>query len=193
MDTYELLLFLHVTAAIVWLGAGFTFGMLVVKAERTGDAAEVKSLTEAAEWLTPRLFIPSSLLTLIFGVLLVLDSSFYSFDQLWIGLGLGGFAVSFLVGIALIEPTAKKLHAALEEHGPESPVTTGLTRRVTLISRMELVVLYAVVAVMAAKPTADDTWLLVGLGAGVVVVWALIAIVSRPRPLEAMPAAVPTE
>jgi uncharacterized membrane protein len=192
MDTYELLLFLHVTCAIVWLGAAMTFGMLSIKAERSGNPMEMKGLSENAQWLTPRLFIPASLLTLVFGILLVLESDFYGFDQLWIVLGLGGFAATFVLGLGFIEPTAKKIDAAIETHGPTSPEAQRLGRRISLLTRFDLVILYAIVAVMAGKPTGDDTLLLVGLAAGVPAAWALVAWLSRPR-AEAMPAAVPTE
>jgi uncharacterized membrane protein len=190
MSRYELLVFLHVASAIVWLGAGSTLTMIGIKAMRSSDPLDVKGVAETSEWLTPRLFIPASLATLIFGILLVLDGP-WAFDQLWIGLGLAGYAASFLTGIGFLDPESKRLHRAAAEHGPTSSEARFHTGRLVLASRLELVVLFAVVSVMVGKPSADDTWTLVGLGTAIVAVWLAVAALSRPRvpEAEAVPAA----
>ena len=172
MSYYEILLFLHIAAAVTWLGSAFFLQALVFRADRTNDTLLTRQLTGHTEWLARRIFIPVSLLVLVFGILLTIEGP-WSFDQLWILLGLAGYAVSFLVGIGLIEPEAKKIHAAMEAHGPESPQAAHHLRRINLISRMELVVLYLVVAVMALKPTADDTGTLILLAATVLATLAL--------------------
>jgi uncharacterized membrane protein len=155
LSYYEVLLFLHVAAAIVWLGAGFTFFLLSLKAERSTDPLEGARLGQAADWMTLRLFIPASLATLLLGILLVIEGP-WGFDQLWILIGLAGYAASFLTGILLIAPGSKKLAEAAHEFGPDSPQSLAQQRRLTIISRTELAVLFVVVADMAFKPTSDD-------------------------------------
>ena len=58
-------------------------------------------------------------------------------------------------------------------HGPESPQAAFHVRRINVVSRMELVVLYLVVAVMALKPTGDDTGTLIIMAAVVLGTLAL--------------------
>jgi hypothetical protein len=53
------------------------------------------------------LFIPSSLGVLVVGVLLTIDGP-WEFDMLWILVGFAGSVATFLVGIGLIEPTARR-------------------------------------------------------------------------------------
>jgi uncharacterized membrane protein len=166
MTRYELLLFLHVAAAIVWLGSGFFLQALVFRAERTRDRALTKSLGDSAEWMARRIFIPASLSVLVLGVLLVLDSPL-QFDDLWILVGLGGFLFSFLVGIGLVEPEGKRIGKTIERVGPDHPEVARRIRKINVISRVELVILYLVVADMVLKPTEDDV--------GSLVVGALIA------------------
>jgi uncharacterized membrane protein len=166
MTRYELLVFLHVAAAIVWLGSSFFLQVLIFRAERVGDHAMKKSLGDSAEWLARRIFIPASLLVLVLGVLLVLDAP-WQFDDLWILIGLGGFLFSFLVGIGLIEPEGKRIGQTIARVGPEHPEVARRIRKINIISRVELVILYLVVADMVIKPTTDD--------AGSLVVGALIA------------------
>ena len=50
MTRYEVLQLLHVTAAIIWLGAGFAVALLVLGAEREGLPADV--LATCAETAT---------------------------------------------------------------------------------------------------------------------------------------------
>lgn len=166
MNRYELFLFLHVAAAIVWLGSAFFLQALVFRAERVRDHVLTKSLGDSAEWMARRIFIPSSLAVLVFGVVLVLDSPL-QFDELWILVGVAGFLFSFLVGIALIEPEGKRIGKTIERVGPDHPEVARRIRKINIISRVELVILYLVVADMAIKPTTDD--------AGSLVVGALIA------------------
>lgn len=73
MTRYELLLFLHISSAIVWLGAGFLTTILDLKAGRTGDPAETARMGETTQWLAPRLFIPAALTTFLLGLLLTID------------------------------------------------------------------------------------------------------------------------
>jgi uncharacterized membrane protein len=188
MSTYELVVFFHVTAAIVWLGSALLSVVLDLKAARSGDPTEMQRVGADGEWLAPRLFIPASLATLLFGALAVADGP-WSFRTLWVDLGLAGFAASFASGMTVIKPTAEKLKRAAEEHGAASPEARRYARRLSLVSRLELVVVFAVVAVMVSKPYSGDTGTLVGLAVGVAVAWLLVAWLSRPKARAALEAA----
>jgi len=180
VSRYDLLVFLHVTCAIIWLGAGLLMALFEVRAERSGDPMAMARIGADNEWLAPRLFIPSALLTLIFGLLLVADGP-WTIGTLWIDLGLAGFALTFLVGIGFLKPTSEKLKAVVQRDGPGSPEAARLGHRLSLVSRLDMVVLVAVVAVMASKPASGDTGTLVGLGLGIVAAWLLIGWASRPK------------
>lgn len=188
MTRYELFLFLHIVFAIVWLGAGTTIQFLVVRAQRAGDPAEFGRLGAVNEWLTPRLFIPSSLLVLLFGIALVLDGP-WSFGDLWVLIGLGGYAVSFLAGILLLEPTSKKMKNVMAAEGPHSPEAARLADRLTVVSRTEVVLLYVVVADMAFKPTIDNGWTLAGFAAALAAGPALFVWLQRRQSAAARPEA----
>jgi uncharacterized membrane protein len=181
VSRYDLLVFLHVASAIIWLGAAFVMGALQLKASRSGDPAELGRIGADEEWLAPRLFIPAALATLLFGILLVADSPTWTFGALWIQLGLAGFVLNFVTGIGFLKPEGERLKAAVERHGPTSPEVARHGYRLALVSRLELVLLFAVVAVMAAKPASGDTGTLAGLGAGVVLAWIAIGALSRRK------------
>ena len=174
MSYYEILLFLHVAAAIVWLGSGSMILTLVVRAERTDDRVLLKKLAENSKWLAQRIFIPFSLAVLVFGILLTIEGP-WSFGDVWIVLGLAGYAVSFLTGILFLEPEGKRIDAAMSAHGPESPQAAHHLRRINVVQRVELVILFLVVAVMVLKPTGDDTGTLLVSAAIVLVTLAVAA------------------
>jgi len=124
VTSYELLLLLHVVTVIIWLGAGFTMDLLFLRAERTGNPADLGKTGEFQEWLVPRLFIPFGVLTLVFGVLLVFDGP-WSFDDVWIVIGLVGWIVAWGVGFLVIRPQGEKMKEIVMQHGPTSPEATA--------------------------------------------------------------------
>lgn len=167
---YEILLFLHVATAIVWLGGAMVIQFFAFRAERATDPLEMQRVASDAEWLAVRLFVPASLAVLVFGILLVLDGP-WSFDQLWIVLGLAGYAISFLVGILFLEPEGKRIGAAMAAGDKER--AGWLIRRINAVSRLELTVLYLVVAAMVLKPTGEDTGTLLLFAVALLVALAL--------------------
>ena len=187
MSYYEILLFLHITMAIVWLGSGFFLQVVLFRAERTADKLLIRQMSAHTGWLAQRIFIPASLAVLVLGILLTIEGP-WSFDQLWILVGLAGSAASFLVGILFLEPEGKRIHAAIEAHGPESPEAAFHVRRINIVSRVELCVLYVVVFDMALKPSTDDTGTLI---VGIATLLAAIAWGARGirRPLTGSEAA----
>jgi uncharacterized membrane protein len=179
MSRYELLKFLHVAAVVIWLGAGFLIAVLVYGAERAGDRQRQFGYYRDVAWLSPRLFIPSSLATFILGILVALDGD-WGFDQLWIVIGLVGYAVSFLLGILYFRPESQTIGALVEEHGPEHAEIERRTRRLNGIERVQLLILFLVVADMVVKPTGDDTGFLVVSAALLALAIAAAARSLRP-------------
>jgi hypothetical protein len=150
MTRYELLLFLHITSVIVWLGAGTTVAVL----------SQRIPISEHAQWLGPRVFGPASIGSLAFGLALVFDGH-WTFAPLWIQLGLGAFALSTLLNVGVRFPIFRS-------NAPDRD------RKLAALARVELAVLYLTVADMVAKPTGDDEVTLVVGGA----ILALVALAS---------------
>ena len=189
MTSYELLLFLHLTAVIVWLGAVFANDLLWYRAERTRDPAEMAKQGELQEYLTPRVLIPASLATLVFGILLVLDSA-WSFTDLWIAVGLLGFAGGFLTGLLYLKPQAAKMSEIVARHGPGSREAIRHGKKLLVVARVQLLLIFLVVADMVFKPTTDEPWTLAVLAAILAAaIVAGVAVMRRSGGAEAPPAA----
>src|SRR5262245_47328103 len=91
-DALPAWVFLHVASVIVWVGAGTTLVLATLYAQRAGDRT-LETVTGFAGWLGPRVFAPSSLAALVFGVVAVRSGQWGS--PLWVRLGIGAFAVLF--------------------------------------------------------------------------------------------------
>ena len=156
MSRYELFLFLHVASVIVWLGAGTTLALVAFFAGRTGDRELLGKLGSIGQWLGPRVFGPSALGALVFGLVLVHEGA-WTFGPLWVELGLGALALSFLLNVGVRVPLMRRLRRGV------SPQRT--VRALGLLPRFELTVLYLAVADMIAKPTGADAGTLAAGGA----------------------------
>jgi uncharacterized membrane protein len=181
MTRYELLLFLHISFAIMWIGAGMLFHILGFRADRAHDEAAMRKIFDDLVALANVFFIPSSLLVLVFGIALVAESDFLAFDELWIVVGFVGFAITFLTGLLWIKPQSERVKKMIDRDGGMSPVAYRAAQRMIVFSRLDYVVLYLVVFDMVVKPTKDDTWTLVAMG--VILVLATAFFYGRARAL----------
>jgi uncharacterized membrane protein len=164
MTLYEFLLMLHVIAAIIWLGAGFLFLVLITLAHRANEAEREASYHADIDRLAPILFIPASLATFVLGLLTALEGD-WDFGQAWILIGLGGWLFSFLVGIAYFKPESARI-MELNEQGPDGQAEAmSRSSRMTAVDHFQLTTLFVVVAAMVLKPTGDDPGVLIALAA----------------------------
>lgn len=174
MTYYEVLLFVHLLGVAIWFGTGFALLVLGNRFDRGGDNAGLRSLFGQSEWLATRVFIPVSLLVVVAGILLVIEGP-WSFDQLWVLLGLAGFVATFLTGLLLIKPESERIAAQLARDG----MTTEASRAISAMfarQRIDYTVIALVVADMTLKPTGDDVLTLVLMAA---VLAAVVLLVVR--------------
>jgi hypothetical protein len=183
MTLYELLLFIHVLATVVWVGAGFLSLVLAITYDQEGDEPAIRRFLADQEMLAMRLFVPASLVVLVMGLALVIESDAWSFDQLWIVLGLVGFATTFVTGLFLIKPTSERIGAAMEREGGRlTPQLRTEIRKLIVKARVDYVVLSIVIFDMVAKPTGDDVALLLVMAA--VLLAGVTYILMRLRALD---------
>jgi uncharacterized membrane protein len=183
MTLYELLLFVHIIASIIWIGAGFLSLVLATTYDRESDEVAIKRFLHDQEWLATRLFIPASLVVVIFGISLVIESDAWSFDQLWIVIGLVGYAATFVTGLFFIKPASERVAAEMEEQGGRlTPRLRADVRKLIVTARVDYVTFALVVFDMVAKPTGDDTGVLVAMG--VILAIGIAYIVVSVRAIE---------
>jgi uncharacterized membrane protein len=150
---YDVYKAMHVAFAVIWVGGGLAITVIGLLAERAGDPRELAVIVKYAEKLGQRVFTPSGVIVLAFGVAMI-EKGDLSWSIFWIDFALVVWAISFAVGAGYLGPTAKKIHLAYEASGGElTPEITALQQRVLSVIRFDAVLLLLIVVDMAAKPT----------------------------------------
>lgn len=68
---YEFALWVHVFAAIVWVGGALMIQLYAWRMLRTDDPFRLAAFAKDTEWIASRLFTPASIVLLAFGFVLV--------------------------------------------------------------------------------------------------------------------------
>jgi uncharacterized membrane protein len=179
---YDILVFVHVLAAIAWIGSGFLLQVLAQMANRRRDEATFGALVGFSNALALKLFVPASLTVLVFGLLVVADGP-WTLGQLWVVLGLVGFAATFLTGLLVLKPRGDRLAPLIERDGGRlGPEATAQARQLLALGQIDYVVLVVVVFDMVAKPTGDDHAQLVLMA--LVLLGGLAVVLGRARRLD---------
>ena len=151
MSSYELLLFVHVLAAVVWVGGALSLQVLAIRAERSADGGRVANFATEAEWVGSRIFLPSSIVLLLAGIGLTLEGD-WGFTTPWVLLGLIAYGLSALTGSLFLGPESGRIGKMIADVGPQDPDVIARIKRIFLVSRIELVVLLFIVFDMTVKP-----------------------------------------
>jgi uncharacterized membrane protein len=141
----------HVCIAVFWVGGGLLLTALGIRAQRTDNAEELATVARQAAWAGEKLFAPSGGIVLAMGITMVIDQHI-GFGTTWVSIGLAGWLISFITGIAVLSPRAKKLAELLETAGPTAAVTQKAIREILLIARVDVALLLVIVMDMLMKP-----------------------------------------
>ena len=151
VNTYSVLKTIHVLAAVTWVGGGSVLTMLAARARRQTDPAKVVGIVQDLAFVGPRVFAPSGLILVGTGFWMIANGNL-DYD-LWVILGLVGWASTFVTGNFFLGPKSKQLDAALAAKGPADPATSRLVGTILNVARVDVLVLALVVIDMVIKPT----------------------------------------
>ena len=118
---YNTLKFIHVIAAVAWVGGGLFVQYLATRLKRADDPIRLAAFAKDIAKAGVQFFMPVSLSVLVMGIVLVLYTPSLGFTDTWILVGLIGYAATFVTGAFFIGPTSGKLAKEMETEGPDSP------------------------------------------------------------------------
>lgn len=147
---YQLLVFVHVSCAVIWVGGAVTMQLLAIRVGRSTDPAELPRLLRQFEFLGARVFTPAAILLFLAGVVMTLQA--WSFGQAWIAVSVALWILSALAGAVYLAPRTKRVEALFEAEGPSSEAGRSLLNRMFLVSRLELLSFAVIIALMVFKP-----------------------------------------
>jgi uncharacterized membrane protein len=142
---------LHVGAAVVWVGGGLFITIIAVLAELANDDDQLLQIGHWAETVAGRLFPVMSFVVLGFGIAMTSNGDI-PYNQFWLIFGLVAWALSAATGILFLGPESKRLNKAAAEHGPQAPEVQARLRRILLVVRVDVALMFLIVFDMVAKP-----------------------------------------
>jgi uncharacterized membrane protein len=147
VNTLNVLLSIHILAAVFWVGGGFLLNLAMLLAARSGDPASRLAAMRLAHFVGPRVFLP--LAAIVLGSGAWMTEKYFDWEQLWIVLGLIGLVTAISVALLYLTPRAGRAIAAMEQGIPPPPGRNW----VPIVGRLNLLLVSAVVVVMVIKPT----------------------------------------
>jgi uncharacterized membrane protein len=149
-DLYEWLMFLHILAAMIWVGGALTVSLLAARVLRNGDAATVSQFIGNLQFMGPLVFAPAIAGVLAFGIWMVVDSSAWGFSQTWLVSALALFAAAVLIGAVFQSRTAIGAKRAAETG--DNKQAGRLLRRWIWGMRLIFLILVIIAWDMSIKP-----------------------------------------
>lgn len=151
-DAYKWLLAFHILFAVVWVGSNTAIQVFVLRALRAGPD-RIAYFASEIEWYGTRILIPSSLILVVLGFILLSESDgAFDLGQGWVMFGFVVWLLSFIVGAGYLGPESGRLSKLAAERSPDDPEYQRRIKRIFVVSRVELLMLILVVLDMAVKP-----------------------------------------
>lgn len=150
VSAYQWYLMVHVLMVVVWVGGAHAIQLFAARILEGGDPHRLAAFSKDVEWIGTRVFVPSSLLVLVFGFLLVSETDTgYPF---WVVFGLAVFAFTFLSGALFLGPESGRIGKLVDERGAADPEVQRRIKRILVYSRLDLLLLVLAVIDMVIKP-----------------------------------------
>ena len=111
----DALLFIHIAAVAIWVGAGVTQVVVSPAMQTVGGAAAVEWMRQVVR-LGKILFSPAAVVVLVTGVAMVIDDAFYEFEQAFVVIGFIAVIAGAVLGMRVYGPRGTEI-AALHEAG----------------------------------------------------------------------------
>ena len=150
MNLYGFLKFLHVTSVVLWIGGVMALWITTLRIARAGDYPTVTRLLPVGISYGQRVVGPASGVVLITGVWMAIVGHLFSTP--WVGIGMIGIFLHFILGATLVRRTWMRLGQLLNETTHDPSALTATIGRATTVSWVYLLIMILVIAAMVMKP-----------------------------------------
>jgi uncharacterized membrane protein len=153
LDTtwYFVFKMIHVGAAVIWVGGGLFLTICALLAELANDDDQLLMIGQMADRVAAKVFPLMSMIVLAFGIAMTMNGDI-GYDQFWVVFGLIAWAASAATGILYLTPEASKLTKAMVARGAQDPEVQMRLRRVLLVTRFDVALMFLIVMDMVVKP-----------------------------------------
>ena len=147
---YHTLLFVHILAAIIWVGGALAVQVLAARAQRNEAPEVLARFAEEASWIGQHVFLPAAIVLFAAGAWMVVLS--WSFTDTWVAVAVVLWIASALTGSIFLGPESERIGKLIAEKGPSEPEVRSRIGRILLVSRIELLAFLVIVVMMVFKP-----------------------------------------
>jgi uncharacterized membrane protein len=150
MSWYEFWTFLHILAAMVWIGSAVAIQVFGILTKRAADPAKSAFFARNVSLTVNRVLFPAALVVLAAGIGLV-ETGNWDWDEPFVVWGLLLWAAVALTAFGFLGRALGSAGARLASEGP-SPALALRMRNLTWLSRGLLLTLVVIVFLMTVKP-----------------------------------------
>ena len=148
---YDILNFVHILAAAVWVGGAVVLQVLLGRARRATEPNRLRETMADTGWVGSHIFGPAALVLVIAGFGLV-GVGEWDWDP-WILFGIGVWTLSFLISVGYYGRARSEIEELLAEHPPDAPPVRRRLSRYFMVAGIESALLILVIADMVVKPS----------------------------------------
>ena len=135
-------------SAIVWVGGMIIAQFFGARAAGSGDPGRRLAFARDMD-VAGRIFTAAAISTLLWGILMVVDSPVLEFEQTWIVIGFVGIAAGAGLGMGFLMP---KTRLAIAQMEAGDAAAAGTMRSNVMVSRVLAVILVVTIWAMVFKP-----------------------------------------
>lgn len=148
---YKILLFVHVSAVVLWVGAGGLFQIMSERVLKTGDSSRLKAFIQTGSLVPPAYFGVLTAFVLASGIWMVAESGI-GFEEPFVVAGIAGLLASAAIGGAVIGKTSTQLSVLVESPAyDEKQLRTGI-EKLRMFGRIDTALMVFVIFMMTVKP-----------------------------------------
>jgi uncharacterized membrane protein len=151
ISTYTLLKFLHVAAAMIWVGGAVAITVLTARLVREQDRGALVALAQRVGSFGGSVLGPAAVTTMIAGIAVAATVGF-PFGSLWITWGFAGLFASIFLGSTLIRRTLVEMTQIAATPDADKTQLRTLQARLSMLNFANLVILLSTVGAMVFKP-----------------------------------------
>jgi uncharacterized membrane protein len=152
LTLFSVFKFLHIVAAIIWVGGVITLTLLNARLASTRNSAAMAALASVGGFFSQRVFGPAAGVTLLAGLATALNAGF-PMRSAWIIWGFLVIVLSIGLNLALLRPTAQRIGALAASPEGERAQLPALQRRLSMLTALNILLLLSAIWAMVAKPT----------------------------------------
>ena len=150
MTWYELWLFIHILAAMVWIGGAVAIQVFGILTKRAADPAKSAFFAQNVSFTVTRVLAPTALVVLFAGIGLV-ENGDWDWSTPFVVWGLILWVTVSLVAFGYLGRAIGRAGAQLAAEGPSSALALRM-RNLVWLSRGLLLVLVVIAFIMVEKP-----------------------------------------